>query len=208
MRRMLSFLYSCFTLDPISLIHAGGYIGIFALVFVESGLLVGLVLPGDSVLFAAGLLGASGAVSPTFTIFLIIVAAVLGDNVGYWFGKNVGTSLFKRPDSKIFKQEYVVRTQKFYATYGGRAVVFARFVPIVRTLAPILAGVGKMRYDTFLFYNALGAVLWGAGLVMLGYFLGSVIPNSEKYVLPLSLVIIVISFLPLFLNFFRGKKAI
>jgi membrane-associated protein len=138
----------------------------------------------------------------------VVVAAVLGDSVGYWFGKNVGSNFFKREDSRFFKQEYLKRTERFYRMYGGRAVVLARFVPIVRTLAPMLAGVGSMKYSTFLAYNAIGGCVWGIGMVSLGYLLGSIVPDSERYILPISLIIIVLSFLPILLNFVRGKRAI
>jgi len=119
----------------------------------------------------------------------------------------VGDNLFKRPDSRFFKQEYVTRTQKFFETYGGRAIILARFVPIVRTIAPILAGVGTMTYRRFLSYNVIGGFAWGAGMLSFGYFLGSIIPDSEQYVLPISLVIIVLSFLPILTNYMRRATA-
>jgi membrane-associated protein len=205
---MLTFLSACIHLDPIGIIKAGGYVGIAIVVFAESGLLFGIFFPGDSLLFAAGLLSAGAFLNPFLLAGTVVLAAILGDSVGYWFGKNVGVNFFSRKDSLIFKQEYVARTQKFYAKYGARAVLLARFVPIVRTLAPILAGVGSMKYLRFLSYNAVGALAWGGGMVALGYFLGAVIPNAAHYVLPLSLVIIVISFLPILINILRGKKAI
>ena len=125
-----------------------------------------------------------------------------------WDGARVGHRFLNRPDGTLFKHEYIERTQKFYKKYGARAVVLARFVPVVRTLAPILAGVGRMKYAKFLSYNALGGFAWGAGMVALGYFLGTVLPNSEHYILPLSLGIIVLSFLPILWNVIRGKRAL
>ena len=205
---MLDFLTACIQLDPIAIIKAGGYLGIAIIVFAESGLLIGIFFPGDSLLFAAGLLSAAGFLSPAPLIVLVVLSAIIGDSVGYWFGANVGVNFFKRKDSRFFKQEYVKRTELFYQKYGGRAVVLARFVPIVRTIAPILAGVGSMKYSTFLRYNILGGTLWGIGMVSLGFSLGSVIPNSQHYILPISLVIIVISFLPILINLMRGKRAI
>ena len=205
---MLDFIYACINLDPIAIIKAGGYIGIAIIIFSESGLLIGIFFPGDSLLFAAGLLSAAGFLAPAPLIALVVISAVIGDSVGYWFGANVGVNFFKRKDSRFFKQEYIKRTELFYQKYGGRAVVLARFVPIVRTIAPILAGIGTMKYGTFLRYNVLGGTLWGAGMVTLGYFLGSVIPNSERYILPISLVIIVVSFLPILINLARGKRAV
>ncbi len=205
---MLNFLLACVQMDPIEIVKVGGYVGIAALVFAESGLLIGLFLPGDSLLFAAGLLAGGGMLAYGPLAVIVVVAAILGDTVGYWFGKNVGGALFKRPDSRFFKQEYVQRAERFYTKYGARAIVLARFVPIVRTLAPIVAGVGKMKYSRFLSYNALGGLLWGAGLVSLGYFLGVALPGSERYILPLSLGIVVISFLPILMNLSRGRRAV
>jgi membrane-associated protein len=206
--RMLDFIYACIQLDPIAIIKAGGYLGIAIIVFAESGLLIGIFFPGDSLLFAAGLLSAAGFLAPFPLIALVVLAAIIGDSVGYWFGANVGINFFKRKDSRFFKQEYVKRTELFYQKYGGRAVVLARFVPIVRTIAPILAGIGTMKYSTFLKFNILGGCLWGIGMVSLGFSLGSIIPNSQHYILPISLVIIVISFLPILINLMRGKRAI
>ncbi|MEK7114309.1 MAG: VTT domain-containing protein [Patescibacteria group bacterium] len=202
---MLDFLIASVQLDPIAIIKTGSYFGIAFIVFAESGLLIGIFFPGDSLLFAAGLLSAVGFLSFGPLVFVVVIAAIVGDSVGYWFGVKVGPALFKREDSRFFKQEYLRRTELFYQTYGGRAVVLARFVPIVRTLTPILAGIGSMTYKKFLTYNVLGGLLWGAGMVSLGYFLGSIIPNSERYILPLSLVIIILSFLPILINLLRGK---
>lgn len=205
---MLEFLSACINLDPVNMVKTGSYLGIAFLVFAESGLLFGIFLPGDSLLFAAGLLSGGGILAFGPLVLFVVVAAIVGDSVGYWFGANVGVNFFKRKDSFFFKQEYLKRTELFYQKYGGRAVVLARFVPIVRTLAPILAGVGSMKYSLFLKYNILGGVLWGAGMLSLGYFLGSVLPDSERYILPISLIIIVLSFFPILINIFRGKRAV
>ena len=139
---------------------------------------------------------------------IIVTAAILGDSVGYWFGKKIGDHLYDREDSRFFKKEYLKRTERFYQKYGGRALILARFVPIVRTLTPILAGAGSMTYRKFLSYNIIGGFLWGAGMILLGFLLGSVIPNSEKYIVPISLAIIVLSLLPILINLARGKRAI
>lgn len=203
---MLDFFLACTHLDPLAMIRAGGYLGIALIVFAESGLLVGIFLPGDSLLFTAGLLSGSGYLTLGPLVATVVVAAVLGDSVGYWFGANVGVHFFKRKDSFFFKQEYVRRTKDFYKQYGGRAVVLARFVPIVRTFAPILAGIGGMRYRSFLSSNILGGCVWGAGLILLSFFIGSILPNSEHYVLPISLGIIIVSFLPIFINIVRNKR--
>jgi membrane-associated protein len=205
---MLTFLSACVNLDPIAMIKTGSYLGIAFLIFAESGLLFGIFLPGDSLLFAAGLLSAGGFLAIGPLVFFVVAAAIIGDSVGYWFGANVGTNFFKRKDSLLFKQEYLKRTERFYEKYGGRAVMLARFVPIVRTITPILAGIGSMTYKRFLSYNVLGGFVWGAGMILLGYFLGSLIPNSERYILPFSIVIIIISFFPIALNVLRGKRAV
>lgn len=205
---MRDFLLACAKLDPIAIVATGSYLGIALVIFAESGLLIGIFFPGDSLLFAAGLVASTGILEPIPLMLLVVLAAIVGDSVGYWFGANVGTGFFERKDSRFFKQEYLRRTERFYEKYGGRAVVLARFVPIVRTLAPILAGIGKMKYRTFLTYNVIGGVTWGVGMTSLGYFLGSIIPGSEKYILPLSLVIVVISFFPIWWNIMRGKRAL
>jgi membrane-associated protein len=205
---MLNFLLACIHLDPMAMLQTGSYVGLAFLIFAESGLLIGIFLPGDSLLFAAGLVAASGFFTLGPLIMIVVVAAIVGDSVGYWFGAEVGTHFFKRKDSRFFKQEYIERTEKFYKKYGGRAIVLARFIPIVRTIAPILAGVSSMKYRVFIAYNVLGAFIWGAGLVLVGYFLGSVIPNSEDYILPLSLIVVLLSFLPIFFNLARGKHAL
>ncbi|HVB20223.1 MAG TPA: VTT domain-containing protein [Candidatus Paceibacterota bacterium] len=205
---MLNFLLACIHLDPMAIVQTGSYLGLAFLIFAESGLFFGIFLPGDSILFAAGLLSASGFLIVGPLMMIIVAAAILGDSVGYWFGSEIGGRLFERKTSRFFKQEYLKRTERFYRIYGGRAVVLARFVPIVRTVAPILAGASSMKYRVFLAYNMIGGFLWGAGMIALGFFLGSAIPDSDKYVLPLSLVIVVISFLPLLINLARGKHAI
>jgi membrane-associated protein len=205
---MLEFVTACINLDPVAIATTGSYLGIAVIVFAESGLLVGILFPGDSLLFAAGLLAASGFMEPLPLMATVTLAAILGDSVGYWFGANVGSNLFLRKDSRLFKQEYLKRTQRFYDKYGGRAVILARFVPIIRTMAPILAGVGGMKYSRFLPYNIAGGVAWGVGMTSLGFFFGKLIPGAKDYILPISLVIIVISFFPIFLNLARGKRAL
>lgn len=180
----------------ISLIFAFGYIGLFFLIFAESGLLFGFFLPGDSVLFTAGLFAAHGALSIWILVPLVVAAAILGDSVGYWFGALVGPKLFERKDSRFFKKKYLHETERYFATYGSLTLIIARFTPAVRTFTPILAGVAHMKYTTFLRYNIMGGVLWGAGLTLLGYFLGSVIPSIDTYLYPIIALIIIASLLP------------
>lgn len=185
-----------FHLDLIQIIKAVGYIGIFAIIFAESGLLFGIFLPGDSLLFTAGFLASIGVLNLPVLVVGVFLAAILGDNVGYAFGKKVGPLIFKREDSFWFHKKHLERTQKFYEKHGGKTIILARFLPVVRTLAPILAGAGTMKYKTFFIYNVVGAVLWGVGVTSAGFLLGRVIPNVDRYLLPIILLIIFLSLLP------------
>ncbi|MDP3661389.1 MAG: VTT domain-containing protein [bacterium] len=193
-------------LNPTFLITSVGILGVFAIVFAESGLFFGFFLPGDSLLFTAGLLASLGH----FNIFALwlgcTLAAILGDSVGYAFGKKVGPKIFTREDSLFFHKKHIERTQEFYARYGKKTVVLARFVPIVRTFAPILAGVGNMEYRVFLAYNIVGGALWTTLLIFLGFFLGMFIPNPDRYLMPLIFLIIFISFLPIIREWWKRKK--
>lgn len=193
--------------DLISLTTSAGYAGIFAIIFTESGLLVGFFLPGDSLLFTAGLLASSGILNIWILMPLIFAAAILGDNVGYYLGKRAGEKLFEREDSFFFKKSNVEKTKAFYEKFGPKAIVLARFVPIVRTFAPVFAGVGSMQYRTFFFYNVLGGFIWAFGVTLAGYFLGGIIPDIDKYLLPIVGVIILTSFLPFIRQYRRGRKA-
>jgi membrane-associated protein len=178
---LASLLAATGLLDPERLIEIVGLLGIFAIVFAESGLLVGFFLPGDSLLFTAGFLAsAPAAVDDALHLPLpallagCFVAAVAGDQVGYVFGRRVGPALFRRPDSRFFKQENVDKAKGFFDRYGAKTIVLARFVPIVRTFAPIVAGVSRMHYRTFVTFNIVGGFLWSIGITLLGYFLGQV----------------------------------
>ncbi len=192
--------------DPVTLIAAAGYVGLCAIVFAESGLLFGFFFPGDSLLFAAGVLAATGTLSLPVLLILIPLAAIAGDSVGYWFGSWVGPKLFTKEDSLLFSRRHVERAQKFYETYGPRAVILARFVPVVRTFVPILAGVGSMRYRTFALYNIIGGIAWGAGITLVGYWLGTALPSAGNYLLPATLIIILISLLPLAREWWRARR--
>lgn len=194
-------------MDLTFLIQSLGYLGVFAIVFAESGLFFGFFFPGDSLLFSAGLLASQGVLNIFVLIPLIIVGAVAGDSVGYWFGVKAGPKIFNREDSLFFNKKHIARAHFFYIKYGTRAIVLARFVPVVRTFTPILAGVGGMPYRIFFKYNVVGGVLWGAGGTLLGYFLGAVVPNIERYLLPIILGIIFVSFLPIVFEFWKNKKS-
>ncbi|MGH8905916.1 MAG: DedA family protein [Egibacteraceae bacterium] len=192
-------------MDLEQLITAVGLLGVFAIVFAESGLLIGFFLPGDSLLFTAGLLVATGVLEVPLIVLLVgcFASAVAGDQVGYAFGRRVGPRLFRRPDSRFFRQEHIERAAGFYKRYGSRTIVLARFIPIVRTFAPILAGVGRMHYRTFVTYNVLGGLLWAVGVTLLGYLLGSQFPGIEQYLLPTVLLIVIVSAMPPILELLR-----
>jgi membrane-associated protein len=192
--------------DVIRVVEIIGYFGLFAIVFAESGLFFGFFLPGGSLLFTAGLLASQGLFNIYGLVITVTLAAILGDNVGYWFGSKVGQKIFTKEDSLFFNKKYLVQTKAYYEKYGAMTVVTGRFIPIVRTFAPILAGVGMMNYKKFFYFNILGALLWAAGLALLGFFLGSVIPGMEKYILPVILFIIFLSILPIIFNWFKSKN--
>ena len=173
-----------------------GYLGIFAIVFAESGLLIGFFLPGDSLLFNAGFLASQGIFDIRVLSLICFVGAVLGDSVGYTFGHKIGRRLFQRKDSLLFHKDNLMKAEKFYEKHGKKTIVIARFMPMIRTFAPIVAGVGNMEYKTFVSYNIIGGLLWGVGISVAGYYLGSLIPDVDKYLLPIIIVIILISVAP------------
>lgn len=193
-------------LHPEAIIKTVGYIGLFAIVFAESGLLIGFFLPGDSLLFTAGFLASQGLLDIIPLLVVLFAAAVLGDNVGYAFGHKMGPRIFKRRDSIIFSHDHLQRSEDFYAKHGAKTIVLARFVPVVRTFAPILAGVGKMHYRTFLVYNLAGGALWSIGLTLAGYFLGRSIPDIDKYLLPIIAGIVFISVAPGLIHLFKDAQ--
>lgn len=192
--------------DLISLIRTAGYLGLFGILFAESGLFLGFFFPGDSLLFAAGFLAAQGYFNIYLLAAVCFLGAVLGVSFGYYFGVKIGPKIFAKENSIFFHKSHLERAKNFYEKYGGITIVLARFVPIVRTFVPILAGVGRMRYSSFLLYNVIGGALWAVGLTALGYYLGSVIPGVDRYLLPIVLGIIIISLLPPFLGVARKKK--
>lgn len=199
-------------MDLIEFIKWGGVIAVAAVIFAESGLLIGFFLPGDSLLFTAGFLTSAGYVPINIHLFVVILffAAALGDSVGYMFGHRVGRRVFNRPNSLLFKQENVQRASEFYEKHGGKTIIIARFIPAVRTFAPIIAGVAKMPYRTFLMYNVIGALLWAVGMTYLGYFAGnffhSIGLEVDQVLLPLLALIIFISVLPAIYHLMRDKK--
>jgi membrane-associated protein len=188
------------------LIRMVGYLGIFGIVFAESGLLVGVLLPGDSLLFTAGFLASQGYLSLPLLALTCVVAAIAGDAVGYTFGKRVGRRLFERSDSRWFRRKHLLAAEAFYAKHGGKAIELARFFPIVRTFAPIIAGVAGMPYRRFATFNVIGGVIWGAGVTSAGYVLGSVIPDVDRYLIPSILAIIGFSALPTLIHLWRDHR--
>ena len=192
-------------IDLITLVKTAGYIGLFFIIFAESGLMIGFFLPGDSLLFTAGFLASQGFLHIIPLATLTFTAAILGDNFGYAFGKKVGIKLFTREDSIIFHKDHLRRAEDFYEKYGGKTIVLARFLPVIRTFAPIVAGAGKMNYRQFFFYNLIGGLIWGLGMPLLGYFLGSTIPNIDRYLVPIILLIIFGSIVPPAWHFLKEK---
>ena len=199
--------------DLITAIKTVSVLGVGLIIFAESGIPVGFFLPGDSILFTTGFLISQDILQFNIhlAVLIVFVAAILGVNLGYAFGKRVGPRLFSKPNARFFKQEYVEQAQTFYDKYGGKAIVLARFIPVVRTFAPIVAGIGNMNYRRFLFYNVLGAFLWAVCLTYLGYFLGAWLEqmgfhNIDEILLPLIIAIVFISVLPAVIHVLRDKE--
>ncbi|WP_018547985.1 DedA family protein [Streptomyces sp. LaPpAH-108] len=194
-------------LDPGNLLNTYGIWGLLLIVFAESGLLIGFFLPGDSLLFTCGLLITSGDLDfPLWgAIALICVAAILGDQAGYMFGKKVGPSLFNRPDSRLFKQENVLKAHEFFEKHGPKSLVLARFVPVVRTFTPIIAGVSGMKYRSFLVFNVIGGILWGAGVTLLGSWLGNIAFVKDN-IEAMLILIVLISVVPIAIEFLRARS--
>src|SRR5277367_6975100 len=199
--------------DPDRLIHLltqvlTGWMGYALLaggVFAETGLLVGLFLPGDSLLFTVGVVCGAGDLDIVKICALLVVVSILGDQSGYFLGYRTGPKIFSRPDSRFFKQEYVRRTQAFYEKHGGKTLIYAKFVPIVRTFAPFMAGVGKMRYARYLAFNVVGGVLWVQAATLAGYYLGNYPPirrNFEKVVI----AIVLVSVVPMIIQIWRSRR--
>ncbi|MDB5177052.1 MAG: conserved rane protein of unknown function [Candidatus Saccharibacteria bacterium] len=187
-----------------------GWIGVALVIFAESGLLIGFFLPGDTILFTSGFLVEAGIfkIDIHLLVALLFVAAVLGDSVGYAFGNKIGRRLYQRPDSKLFKKAHIEAAEKFYKKYGGKTIIFARFIPTVRTFAPIVAGASNMRYRTFLLFNVIGALIWAVGITYLGFILGGQFKRMgleiDQVLLPTLVVIVVISALPAIIHLLRN----
>ena len=199
--------------DPDLLIHLlsqvitgwWGYALLAGIVFAESGLLVGLFLPGDSLLFTVGVVAGAGDLDIARILVLLAIASIAGDQSGYFLGYRSGPRIFSRKDSRLFKQEYVVRTQAFYAKHGGKTLIYAKFVPIVRTFAPFMAGVGHMAYGRFLSFNVFGGLGWVVSMTLAGYFLGEV-PFIRRHFEVVVIGIVVVSVLPIAVHYLRTRN--
>ena len=188
------------------LVRWGGYVVLTAIVFTETGLLIGFFLPGDSLLITAGLVAATGALNIWWLNGLLIAAAIVGDSVGYAIGARIGPRLFTREKSLLFNPEHVKRTRRFYERHGARTIVIARFVPIVRTFAPVVAGVGEMQYRRFLTYNVLGGIGWVTSMTWAGFLLGRVIPDINRHIHIVVVVVIVLSVIPIVVEILRERR--
>lgn len=201
--------------DPRALLAAFGalsYVGLFAVVFAETGLFAGFFFPGDSLLFVAGLLAAPGQAGPAgqlslpIVIAICVTAAIVGNLTGFLFGRRVGRRLYARPESRFFKPEHLAGAQKFYEKHGGKTIVLARFMPFVRTFAPIVAGAGNMAATPFVVYSVVGGVIWGTAVPVAGYLLGERIQNIDAYLLPIIVLIVIISLLPAIIATIRARQ--
>lgn len=192
--------------DITVLLQTVGYAGFFAIIFAESGVLIGFFLPGDSLIFTAGFLSSQGVFDLATILTLGFLGAVLGDNFGYALGKKIGPKIFKKEDSLFFHKKHLDNAKLFYEKHGRQTIILARFVPVIRTFAPILAGVGQMKYSIFLLFNLIGGFIWIFLLAGLGYFFGTVIPNADRYILPVVLLIIIISSLPTLIQIWKKLR--
>ena len=187
------------------LIRMGGLIGLVVVVFAETGLMVGFFLPGDSLLVTAGLFAAKGDLNIVWLNLAVMAAAILGDATGYWIGRRAGHALYNRPNSFFFRKQHLVKTHEFYEKHGGKTIVIARFVPIIRTFAPVVAGAAEMGYRQFATYNIVGGIGWVASMTLTGYFLGRAVPDIDKHIHIVVAVVIALSLLPAVISFIRAR---
>lgn len=183
----------------------GGYVGLFCIVFAETGLLIGFFLPGDSLLVTAGLFAARGQLDIVLLNLLLMVAAITGDATGYFIGAKAGHALYNRPQSRWFRRDHLLKTKEFYEKYGGITIVLARFMPFARTFAPVVAGIAEMRYHRFAVFNIAGGIGWVASMTLTGYFLGRYIPGVEKYIEYVIAIVVLISILPLIIKYIQHR---
>ncbi|HUC89825.1 MAG TPA: DedA family protein [Patescibacteria group bacterium] len=194
-------------IDVTHLIETGGLLAIVAIVFAESGLMVGFFLPGDTLLLSAGLFAAQGHFPIAAAIAAISLAAIAGDNTGYTIGRIMGKRLFHKKDGILFRQEYIERTEKFYEKHGPKTMLIAHFIPIVRSFAPLVAGVGKMPRGKFIMFDAIGDIAWSTAVTLLGYWFGSKIPHMDKYIMYAIAAVMLLSFGPILWHLFLDPTA-
>lgn len=192
-------------LDPKHLLEVLGYAGYFIAIFSESGLFFGIIFPGDSLLVTAGLIASAGHLNIWILLVGGLICAILGDNVGYYTGKKLGPRIFTKEESWFFKRSYIEKSEIYFKKHGPKTIIFARFIPFVRTFAPMLAGVGNMEYKKFFLYNIIGGFIWMVTLLLSSYFLGTLIPTLDQYVLPIAGGIFIVSFLPLMYKIIKTR---
>ena len=193
--------------DVKELVRWAGYPGLAMIVFSETGLLVGFFLPGDSLLVTAGLFAAAGFFDITALIFLLITAAILGNSTGYFIGRKGGQALYAREESRFFKKQHLIKTREFYEHYGPITIVMAQFMPFARTFAPVVAGIAEMKYARFASFNVIGAIAWITSMLLIGYYLGSTIPNIDKNIHIVILVVVVLSLLPALIKYVQVRMS-
>jgi membrane-associated protein len=198
-------LWFNYLMDVHGLIQTGGYVALAVIVFIETGLMVGFFLPGDSLLVTAGLFAAKGDLNIVVLNLLLMACAVAGDATGYYIGRKLGPALFRRDDSLFFKKQHLIAAHDFYEKHGGKTIIIARFVPVIRTFAPVVAGIGQMSYGHFAAYNVVGGVGWVFTMTMIGYSLIKIFPGIEKHINIVIIVVIVLSILPGIIEFLRAK---
>lgn len=189
-----------------SFLQTAGYLGLFLIITAETSVFIGFFLPGDSLLFTAGLLSSVGYFKIWVIIATAFVAAILGDNIGYAVGRKYGAKIFRRQNSLLLDKEYIAKAENFYNRHGGKTIIIGRFLPVVRTAAPVLAGVGKMRYSVFLLYNLAGAILWTVSLDLLGYYFGKAVPQADRYLLVIVAAIVIVSVAPTAFAILRDRE--
>ena len=195
-----------FLTDVRGLVQAGGYVALAIIVFTETGLMIGFFLPGDSLLVTAGLFAAKGVLNIVWLNVLLSVCAVAGDATGYYIGKKLGPALFRKEDSLLFKKKHLVATHEFYEKHGGKTIIIARFVPVIRTFAPVVAGMGGMSYRRFAMFNIVGGVAWVFSMTMIGYLLVTLFPATEQHIEKVIIIVIFISLLPGIIEVLRARR--
>jgi membrane-associated protein len=192
--------------DLQSFIQTVSYFGLFGIIFAETGLLLGFFLPGDSLLITAGIVAAEGYIKLPLTMLVCTLGAIIGDSTGYWIGRKVGPLVFNRPENRFLNPKHIERAKGYFDKYGAMTFIIARFIPIVRTITPTMAGVSRIPYPTFIIYSVVAAIIWGCGLPLAGFLLGKSIPGLEKYILFVIGGVIVVSFIPVIREFLKHRQ--